>query len=175
MISPFTSKVPLMVAVGNHEYDHLSGGAGKDPSGLESDEGYHPLWGNFGNDSGGECGVPTVSHFTMPNSTNSNGLFWYSFDYGSVHTTVISTEHDLSPGSVQHGWLVADLQSVDRQRTPWVVVEGHRPLYESQMKWEDNAVGIVRRYELDDVLQDNNVDLVLAGHYHSYMRTCDGM
>ena len=175
MISPFTSKVPLMVAVGNHEYDHLSGGAnGKDPSGVLLDDGYRPLWGNFANDSGGECGVPTLNHFTMPNSTNSNTVFWYSFDFGSVHTTVLSSEHDLAPGSVQHEWLLADLQSVSRQKTPWLVIEGHRPLYESQMNWEDNAVGIVRRYELDDVLKEYKVDLVLAGHYHAYLRTCDG-
>jgi len=57
MISSFTTKVPLMVAVGNHEYDHLTGGGkGKDPSGVLSDDGYAPVWGNFHNDSGGEFG-----------------------------------------------------------------------------------------------------------------------
>jgi Purple acid Phosphatase, N-terminal domain/Calcineurin-like phosphoesterase len=140
MISPFTSKVPLMIAVGNHEYDHLSGGAnGKDPSGVLDDEGYRPLWGNFNNDSGGECGVPTANHFTMPNSTNSNGVFWYSYNFANVHTTVISSEHDLSPGSAQYLWLEADLQSVNRTLTPWLIVESHRPLYESENHWDDNA------------------------------------
>jgi hypothetical protein len=28
--------------------------------------------------------------------------FWYSFDYASAHITMISTEHDLSPGSEQY-------------------------------------------------------------------------
>lgn len=176
MISPFAPKVPLMVAVGNHEYDHTSGGGqGKDPSGVLAEDGYRPMWGNFHNDSGGECGVPTANFFTMPNGTNSNKVFWYSYAFGSVHTTVISTEHDLGPGSVQHEWILADLQSVDRQKTPWLVVEGHRPMYESQMNWADNAVGIARRYQLDDVLRAYKVDLVLSGHYHSYLRTCDGL
>lgn len=30
-----------------------------------------------------------------------NPPFWYSFEYGSVHFTVISTEHDLTRGSDQ--------------------------------------------------------------------------
>lgn len=176
MISSFTTKVPLMVGVGNHEYDHASGGAnGKDPSGVPADDGYRPAWGNFGEDSGGECGIPPSNHFTMPNSTGSNGIFWYSFDFGIVHTVVVSSEHDMAPGSLQYQWLQKDLQSVNRTLTPWLVLELHRPLYESQKSWADNAVGIVRRMQLDDLLGDYQVDLVLGGHYHSYLRTCDGL
>jgi acid phosphatase type 7 len=33
---------------------------------------------------------------------DSNPPFWYSYDYGSVHFTVISTEHDLEEGSEQY-------------------------------------------------------------------------
>ena len=32
---------------------------------------------------------------------NANSPFWYSFDYGSVHFTTVSTEHDLTRGSEQ--------------------------------------------------------------------------
>jgi hypothetical protein len=54
LVSSFTTKVPLMVAIGNHEYDHLSGGDnGRDPSGVSTADGYRPLWGNFHNDSNG--------------------------------------------------------------------------------------------------------------------------
>lgn len=45
--------------MGNHEYDHTGGGIGKDPSGVGTDDGFRPSWGNFRKDSGGECGVPT--------------------------------------------------------------------------------------------------------------------
>ena len=170
MISSFTTKVPLMIAVGNHEYDHWDG---TDPSGVL--EPYRPLWANFANDSGGECGVPTVNHFTMPNSTNSNSVFWYSFDFGNTHTIIISSEHDLSPGSRQYQWLEQDLNSVNRTLTPWVIVEMHRPLYEPEMDWDNNGVGIARRYQIEDLLRDYKVDLVLSGHYHSYFRSCDGL
>ena len=57
-----SERVPYMVGVGNHEYDHVNGGE-KDPSGSEG-EGFHPSWGNYGEDGHGECGVPTMHRFS---------------------------------------------------------------------------------------------------------------
>ena len=68
----------------------------------------------------------------MPQSKLSNGVFWYSYDFGNVHTVVISSEHDLSHGSPQFDFLLRDLKNVDRSVTPWVVLETHRPLYEGE-------------------------------------------
>ena len=59
MISIFATSIPLMIGVGNHEYDHTKGGEGKDKSGVRTSYGYMPKWGNFRDDSNGECGVPT--------------------------------------------------------------------------------------------------------------------
>lgn len=134
-----------------------------------------PRWGNMGDDSSGECGVPTSERFQMPRSTNSNGVFWYSYVYATTHTTVISSEHDLSPGSPQHAWIVEDFESVNRTETPWLVVEVHRPLYDGAIYWKDNAVGIGMRMEMEHLLRDYQVDIVFAGHYHSYFRSCDGL
>ena len=53
----------------------------------------------------------------------------YSFDYGMVHFIMMSTEHDFSPESQQYLWLEKDLQSVDRSKTPWVIIGGHRAMY----------------------------------------------
>ena len=211
MIEPYAARVPLHIAVGNHEYDYLTGGT-KDPSvmvpppsssryhhhrtnnnhenGHSSNNvpdseynGFHPAWGNFENDSGGECGVPTTKRFTMPQRNEdasllppSNGVFWYSHDFGNVHTIVLSSEHDLSFGSPQYTWALADLsRGVDRSQTPWVIVEMHRPLYQSEEFWDQNAVGIGMRYEIENLLFDYQVDLVVSGHYHAYLRTCDGL
>jgi len=154
----------------------LSGGEnGKDPSGVDTPYGYMPSWGNYGNDSGGECGVPPANRFRMPASQGSNGIFWYSYDYGSVHTIVLSSEHDLSPGSPQNDWLVWDLAAVDRVLTPWLVVESHRPFYHAAMDVGNNNVASHLRSELEDLFLQNQVDLVVSGHYHSYQRTCDGL
>ncbi len=55
--------------------------------------------------------MAVASRFTMPDSASSyrgnhkappsNAPFWYSFEYGAAHFTVISTEHDLRKGSHQ--------------------------------------------------------------------------
>jgi len=167
MIQPMAARVPLMIAVGNHEYDHLSGGFGKDPSGVLTDGGFNPVWGDYADDSGGECGVPTAARFTMPfvgkdtsNRTHdSNGVFWYSYDMSNVHVVVISSEHDLSEGSPQHSWLQEDLSLVNREVTPWVIMESHRPLYESQIMGRANEVAESLRNEIERLLREYNVDL----------------
>ncbi|RHY40489.1 hypothetical protein DYB30_008486 [Aphanomyces astaci] len=53
---------PYMVSMGNHEYDYIGGDPGRDPSHPDTPNGFHPIWGNYGVDSLGECGVPTVGH-----------------------------------------------------------------------------------------------------------------
>jgi len=183
MIESITSRVPLMIAVGNHEYDHTEGGQdGKDPSGVNTSHGYQPWFTflrKFRNDSGGECGVPVAKRFTMPD--NGNGVFWYSHDYANVHTVVVSSEHSLRPGSVQYKWLERDLASVDRTKTPWVVLESHRPMYDTEWghPWggetSEKLVGRMMRREFEDLLKKFKVDMFLAGHYHSYSRMCDGL
>ena len=73
MIEPYSTLVPYMVGVGNHEYDHTSGGE-KDPSHVMSPGGYRPHWFNGGTDSGGECSVPVYKRFHMPE--NGNAVYW---------------------------------------------------------------------------------------------------
>ena len=179
MLEPFAARIPLMVGIGNHEYDHTTGGIGRDPSGVTTDEGFHPAWGNFRTDSGGECGVPTAKRFLMPKmqegNFTSNGVFWYGYSFGLVYTIVVSSEHDLSKGSPQHIWVEYELHSINRTATPWVIVESHRPMYHSKPYWADNAVGIAMRAEFEDMLKRHSVDIFFAGHYHSYLRTCDGL
>lgn len=174
MVSRFATSVPLMVGVGNHEYDHVAGGGiGRDPSGVITSGGYNPEWGNFGTDSNGECGVPTSKRFVMP--ANGNGVYWYSYDYGLVHTIMLSSEHDISPGSEQYLWLEMNLSSVNRTLTPWVILEAHRPMYMIEDIAPNTQIGIHMRQHFEELLQRYHVDLYLAGHYHAYFRSCPGL
>ena len=86
--------------------------------------------GTYSGESLGECGVPMNARFTMP--ANGNALWWYSFDFSAVKTIMLSSEHDLHPGSVQYKWLATQLSMVDREVTPWVVLELHRPMYNNE-------------------------------------------
>ncbi|KAF9595166.1 hypothetical protein IFM89_037595 [Coptis chinensis] len=116
-------------------------------------------------DSGGECGVPYETYFPMPTSAKDKP--WYSIDQGSVHFTVISTEHNWLENSEQYEWMKNDLKSVDRSRTPWVIFTGHRPMYSSA-----DAVDVDFVEAVEPLLVDNKVDLALWGHVHNYERTC---
>ena len=168
MIEPIATRVPYMIGIGNHEQSHLIGG-GKDPSKAKGN-GFHPSWGNYLDDSGGECGVPPHYRFHMPDSGNS--VWWYSFDYGMVHFVMMSTEHNFTVGSRQYRWLENDLASVNRDVTPWVVLAGHRPMYCSIDFPSDYQVSLYMQQALEELFHKYEVNLGLYGHYHSYERTC---
>ena len=171
MIAKIASSVPYMVSVGNHEYDHSANcnNGGADVSGVGAN-GYHPIWGNQGDDSNGECGAPTYYRFDAP--TNGNSIFWYSFDYNMVHFIMLSSEHNYSANAPGRIWLENDLKNVDRKQTPWLIVNIHRPLYESEDYPGDTKVSQHFVTLLEPLFLKYGVDMVLAGHYHAYERTC---
>ena len=74
LIEPYATHIPYMIGVGNHEYDHTTGGE-HDPSHAKGPGGFRPFWFNGGDDSGGECGVPMYYRFHMPDSGHS--IWWY--------------------------------------------------------------------------------------------------
>lgn len=162
-LTPLTYNTVYMTAPGNHEAS-CDGGKGtiagqtyntsfcpegqKNFTGksLDSRSTYVPILISSG----------YINHWRMPDSAvvGSQGNFWYSFDYGLAHFVVIDTETDflnapdmsatLASGPFgktgqQLAWLQADLQSVDRSITPWVVVGGHRPWYVSGSNGGSNA------------------------------------
>ncbi|GAB9468692.1 Inactive purple acid phosphatase 9 [Globisporangium polare] len=168
MVQPVASEIPYMVGIGNHEYDHTSGGE-KDPSGAPGN-GFHPREGNYGDEAKGECGVPFNKRFIMP--ANGNQVFWWSVEYGLTHHTQISSEHDYTPSSVMYKWLVNDLKSVDRSKTPWLFLHLHRPMYCSEDYPGDYNVSLFIRHHLEPLLAEYKVDAVFSGHYHAFERTC---
>jgi 3',5'-cyclic AMP phosphodiesterase CpdA len=128
----------------------------------------------------------------MP-SAESKGLenFWYSFDHGMTHFIQLDTETDLGHGLIspdgvggpagedsgpfsqimnaQTDWLSQDLASVNRTKTPWVVVSGHRPWYISN-KNTSSSVCLNCQIVFEPLFYQYNVDLVLSGHVHAYER-----
>ncbi|KAJ4796151.1 Purple acid phosphatase [Rhynchospora pubera] len=152
LIEPFASRISYMTAIGNHERDYAkSGSVYQTP------------------DSGGECGVPYEAYFQMPIPRKDEP--WYSIEKGPVHFTVISTEHSWSPNSTQYKWIEADLQSVNRTRTPWLIFAGHRPMYSSVHSLIPSVDNKFRE-SVEPLLLKYKVDLVLFGHVHNYERTC---
>lgn len=169
-IEPIAANVPYHVCIGNHEYDWPM-------------QPWKPDWasyGVYGTDGGGECGVPYSLRFNMPgNSSELSGdhvpatrNLYYSFNAGVVHFVFISTETNFLPGSDQFNFIKRDLESVDRKKTPFVVVQGHRPMYTTSNEKRDAPFRDRLQQHLEPIFVKNNVTLALWGHVHRYERFC---
>ncbi|CAK3967898.1 Metallo-dependent phosphatase [Lecanosticta acicola] len=171
-----TAYKPYMVSPGNHEANCDNGGTTDKTTGVKYTEAICPV---------GQTNFTGFrNRFRMP-SARSGGLenFWYSYDHGMAHFVSIDTETDLGHGLVgpdegspefggpfglmnqQINWLTNDLASVDRTKTPWVVVLGHRPFYNSAGGICANCITA-----FEDIFHQYGVDLYFCGHSHVYNR-----
>ncbi|XBI82468.1 hypothetical protein VPH35_091150 [Triticum aestivum] len=155
-IQPIASKVPYMVASGNHERTYMDTG------------GFYN-----GNDSHGECGVPAETYFYVPAPAH-RGKFWYAADYGMFRFCVGDTEHDWRPGTEQHAFLDACFAGADRKHQPWLVFLAHRPLGYSSNDFyaQEGSFAEPMGRALQPLWQRHRVDLAIYGHVHNYERTC---
>merc|ERR1712136_643377 len=75
-------------------------------------------------------------HYTPrypPPTSHTGSHLWYSYEAGMAHVIMLCSYCVVTPGTPQHEFLQRDLASVDRRRTPWVVVvvfSGHVHGYE---------------------------------------------
>jgi hypothetical protein len=133
--------------VGNHEYG-TSGAAG-----------YYTYFGSAASPQESGC--------------TKNCLGYYSFDVGvgtsKWHIAVISSECTRIGGGVgcakdspQYNWLKADLAA--NSGTTCTAVLTHRP------RWASNSFASPDIQPLVDLMDAYHVDLLLAGHAHSYER-----
>uniref|UniRef100_A0A0E0M336 Purple acid phosphatase n=1 Tax=Oryza punctata TaxID=4537 RepID=A0A0E0M336_ORYPU len=154
-ISPVASRVPYMVASGNHER------TSRDTGGFYN-----------GDDSHGECGVPAETYFYAP--AENRGKFWYAADYGMFRFCVSDTEHDWRPGTEQHAFLDRCFAAADRKHQPWLVFAAHRPLGYSSNDYyaKEGSFSEPMGRSLQPLWQKHRVDLAIYGHVHNYERTC---
>ena len=106
-------------------------------------------------------GILFGKYFPYPMFQNNS--FYYSFDYGPVHITVIDEEIDFSQGSEEYNWIVNDLSSTKKK---WKIAMMHEP------GW--SAGGHSNSAEVQNVLQPlferYGVSFVITGHNHYYAR-----
>ncbi|PIN02295.1 Purple acid phosphatase [Handroanthus impetiginosus] len=155
-IEPIASRVPYMIASGNHESDWPGTGS---------------FYENM--DSGGECGVLAETMFYVP--AENRAKFWYSTDYGMFRFCIADTEHDWREGSEQYNFIEQCLASVDRRKQPWLIFAAHRVLgYSSGVFYanEGSFAEPMGRDDLQTLWQKYKVDIAFYGHVHNYERTC---
>ncbi|XP_022135474.1 nucleotide pyrophosphatase/phosphodiesterase-like isoform X2 [Momordica charantia] len=155
-VEPIASRVPYMVASGNHERDWPNTGS---------------FYANM--DSGGECGVPAETMFYFP--AENRAKFWYSTDYGLFRFCVGDTEHDWREGTEQYKFIEQCFASADRQKQPWLIFAAHRVVGYSSNDWyasQGSYEEPMGRESLQKLWQKYRVDIAFYGHVHNYERTC---
>eukprot|EP01116_Phalansterium_solitarium_P013019 TRINITY_DN2984_c1_g1_i1.p2 TRINITY_DN2984_c1_g1~~TRINITY_DN2984_c1_g1_i1.p2 ORF type:complete len:484 (+),score=175.47 TRINITY_DN2984_c1_g1_i1:107-1558(+) len=155
-IQPISANYPYMVCHGNHETANF----------------FRQYSNRFSGITGKESG--------------SNTNWWYSFDVSYVHFIALSSEvyYDVALyGRVteQYLWLENDLKKAvaNRDRVPWIVVFGHRPVYCSNTDDLPDCTTdaqLLRRgpegvMGFEDIFAKYNVDLYISAHEHSYERS----
>jgi len=170
MIEPLANSLPWMVGPGNHEIEFVTG---DDGSGLyRSFETRYKMPG----DKPAELGKITFQDWfgCCPSAFQSEynyGNSFYSFETGLAHVIYANSYSTTDTSSEQWKWLVADLASVDRSTTPWVIVVTHSPWYNSNTKHRDEFQAVQMKQNLEQLFYENQVNIVIAGHVHAYERS----
>ncbi|KAL3281560.1 hypothetical protein HHI36_004768 [Cryptolaemus montrouzieri] len=124
--------------------------------------------------------------FNMP---NGNNFLSYSFNMGPLHIISISTEvyyflnYGIKPLIFQYQWLEDDLARANlpenREKQPWIIVIGHRPMYCSNNDSDDctknetltrAGLPFFQFFGLEKLFYNYGVDLEIWAHEHSYER-----
>ena len=103
-------------------------------------------------------------------ASGSASFLWYSFESGPAHVLMLCSYAAFTPGSSQYAWLQRDLASIDRSKTPWLVVVMHVPWYTSNAH-HPSSEGAEMREAMEPLFLSAGVDFVLNGHVHAYERS----
>jgi hypothetical protein len=143
-----------------------------------------PLWSCLGNHetaeatSGVYSGVPYFDIFSFPTAAECGGYVsgterYFSWDFGNVHFISLDAQTtDATLRANMLAWLDADLAALSVNKRRWIIALWHHPPYTKGSHNSDTEAQLVwTRENLVPRFEDAGVDLVLAGHSHSYERS----
>lgn len=105
----------------------------------------------------------------IPEQDTATGAY-YSYDYNNVHFIILNTndlndDDGLSDSQIE--WLKKDAAASDAD---WKIVSIHKAVYSNGSHYDDDDVCAIRE-QLSVLMPELDIDLVLQGHDHVYMRT----
>lgn len=187
-LAPIASRKPYMASPGNHEAACMLTPykAEECPNGQKNFTDFRSRFGESMPMAFASTSLSSEAKISANKAKMlSNPPFWYSFEYGMAHVVMFNTETDFedapdtAEGSDHLGagpfgspeqqmqFLEADLASVDRSVTPWVIVAAHRPWYAST---EEPFTCEACRVAFENVFYKYGVDLGVFGHIHNSQR-----
>lgn len=102
---------------------------------------------------------------------NYGNAFW-SVQHGLVHIIGLNSYTSVMPDSPQYAWLQTELQrNVKRTETPWLIVVFHCPLHTSFVGHDGEINPLLMLQTIEPLLVRYQVNLVVSGHDHAYLRT----
>jgi phosphodiesterase/alkaline phosphatase D-like protein len=112
-------------------------------------------------------------YFSLPDPE-----YYYTFHYGNAQFFMIDSNKDLAPGGEQYQWLERELKA---SKATWKFTCHHHPCFSSDEddygdRWKGKAPkgyawGDRNAMQLVPLYEQYGVDIVFAGHIHSYERT----
>lgn len=113
---------------------------------------------------------PFLHRYYVPfKASSSTSPLWYAIKRASAHIIVLSSYSPYAKYTPQWIWLKRELKRVDRQKTPWLLVLMHSPIYNSNAY--HYMEGETMRVVFEPWFVKYKVDLVFAGHVHAYERS----
>ncbi|XP_059658175.1 bifunctional purple acid phosphatase 26-like isoform X2 [Cornus florida] len=111
-----------------------------------------------------------LHRFATPHlASGSSNPLWYSVRRASAHIIVLSSYSPYVKSTPQWKWLREELKKVDREKTPWLIVLMHAPIYSSNVA--HYMEGESMRAVFESWFVRSRVDLIFAGHVHAYERS----
>eukprot|EP00301_Raphidiophrys_heterophryoidea_P021116 c5640_g2_i1.p1 GENE.c5640_g2_i1~~c5640_g2_i1.p1 ORF type:complete len:356 (+),score=59.24 c5640_g2_i1:81-1070(+) len=153
-IQSLAASRPLMVLPGNHEVEWIDG--------MGSQQPFMAFDFRF--------------RLPYPGQHQASDRF-YSFNTPWAHVIMLNSfdgvnfQGPFGASSRQYQWLLADLKSIDRQVTPWVIACLHAPWYNSNTNHHNEPEQVDMRSAMEDLIHEYAVDVMFAGHVHAYERT----
>ncbi|KAL2933685.1 Purple acid phosphatase 22 [Bienertia sinuspersici] len=145
-IEPYASQRPWMVTPGKNEIEGVCT-LSKGPQPFKA---FNARW-------------------LMPyHESGSASNLYYSYDVAGAHFISLASYADFDVSSGQYEWLKADLTSIDRVKTPWVIVIVNTPWYTSNVAYKGEGESM--RKALEKLLYTARVDLVFASRVNAYER-----
>lgn len=119
--------------------------------------------------------TPYFLIFTLPTAAEGGGVAsgtekYYSFNYANVHFVCLdSMTSDRSPTGPMLTWVQSDLA---QNTADWLIAYWHHPPYSKGSHNSDTETALIEmRQNALPILEAYGVDMVLAGHSHSYERS----
>ncbi|KAK0571663.1 hypothetical protein LWI29_019638 [Acer saccharum] len=102
-------------------------------------------------------------------ASKSSSPLWYAIRRASAHIIVLSSYSPFVKYTPQYKWLAEELKKVDREKTPWLIVLMHVPIYNSNEA--HYMEGESMRAVFESWFVHYKVDVIFAGHVHAYERS----